>query len=145
HGVTKDGSEPAREQEESGDDAAPAPEGGAEEGEQDALTKYALNPNERARAGDIETLEGRVKEMRCAIQAPARRVTNNPLFVGDAGDDKTGLVGGVAAPLLDEDVRPTRQSAVICAPDIGTLVPGTKFRGHFACRFESVCIELGKR
>src|SRR5690606_21429955 len=85
HGVTKDGSEPAREQEESRDDAAPAPEGGAEEGEQDALTKYALNLNERARAGDIETLVGREKELRRAIQVLARRRKNNPLFVGDAG------------------------------------------------------------
>ncbi len=145
HGVTKDGSEATREQEESREDAAPSPEAGAEEGEQDALAKYALNLNERARAGDIETLVGREKELRRAIQVLARRRKNNPLFVGDAGVGKTALVEGLATRIVAGEVPPALQSAVIYALDMGTLVAGTKFRGDFENRIKSVLKELEKR
>lgn len=145
HGVTKSGSEVAREQEEPREDAAPAPEAGAEEGEQDALARYALNLNDRARAGDIETLVGREKELRRAIQVLARRRKNNPLFVGDAGVGKTALVEGLASRIVAGDVPAPLQSAVIYALDMGTLVAGTKFRGDFENRIKSVLKELEKR
>jgi ATP-dependent Clp protease ATP-binding subunit ClpA len=146
HGVTKDGSERSGESEEPREDPPPAaPEATPEEGEQDALARYAVNLNERARTGDIETLVGREKELRRAIQVLARRRKNNPLFVGDAGVGKTALVEGLAARIVAGDVPAALRSAVIYALDMGTLVAGTKFRGDFENRIKGVLKELEKR
>src|SRR5262249_3698759 len=64
HGVTKDGSD---------DDAlevSPGTDGDDEDGDTqgDPLERFASNLNERAAAGDIETLVGREKELKRAIQ-----------------------------------------------------------------------------
>ncbi|MCC6662262.1 MAG: ATP-dependent Clp protease ATP-binding subunit ClpA [Polyangiaceae bacterium] len=110
-----------------------------------ALEKFAINLNERAKAGDIEPLVGRERELRRAIQVLARRKKNNPLFVGDAGVGKTAIVEGLAAKVVAEDVPGPLMGAEIFALDMGSLVAGTKFRGDFENRVKAVLKQLEKR
>src|SRR5690606_38141353 len=143
HKITKNGSERSRDADESREDAqAPAPEGAPEEGEQDALTRYAVNLNERARAGEIETLVGREKELRRTIQVLARRRKNNPLLVGDAGVGKTAIVEGLAARIVAGETPQQLASAVVYSLDMGALLAGTKFRGDFEARMKAIISEL---
>ena len=140
HGVTKDGEdedaltsgERAAENEEDGEAAPPA----------DALGKFAINLNEQAKAGNIEPLVGREKELRRAIQVLARRRKNNPMFVGDAGVGKTAIVEGLAAKIVAKDIPPSLSKVVVYALDMGALVAGTRFRGDFENRVKAVLKQL---
>jgi ATP-dependent Clp protease ATP-binding subunit ClpA len=134
HGVTKDGSEESLE-------ATPGvSEGDDEEREAagDPLERFAVNLNDRATAGEIETLVGREKELRRAIQVLSRRKKNNPLFVGDAGVGKTAIVEGLADRIVQHKVPKSLDGAVIYALDMGALVAGTRFRGDFENRVKAV-------
>jgi ATP-dependent Clp protease ATP-binding subunit ClpA len=140
HGVTKDGEdedaltsgERAAENDEEGEAAPPA----------DALAKFAVNLNEQAKAGNIEPLVGREKELRRAIQVLSRRRKNNPMFVGDAGVGKTAIVEGLAAKIVAKDIPPSLAKVVIYALDMGALVAGTRFRGDFENRVKAVLKQI---
>jgi len=140
HGVSKDGDdedaltsgERAGDSDEDGDAAAPA----------DALAKFAINLNEQAKAGQIEPLVGREKELRRAIQVLCRRRKNNPMFVGDAGVGKTAIVEGLAAKIVAKDIPAPLANVVIYSLDMGALVAGTRFRGDFENRVKAVLKQL---
>ena len=66
--------------------AAPPPDDDEDdEAPADPLAQFAVNLNERARAGEIDPLIGRETQIERALHVLARRRKNNPLFVGDAG------------------------------------------------------------
>ncbi len=141
HGVSKDTDD------EISESPVGAPETEEDEAtpEKDALARFAVNLNERARAGDIEPLVGREKEIRRAIQVLCRRRKNNPIFVGDAGVGKTAIVEGLAALIAEGKVPKPLESVTIYALDMGALIAGTKFRGDFENRVKAVLKGLGKQ
>jgi ATP-dependent Clp protease ATP-binding subunit ClpA len=142
HGVSKDGADDSLE-------ASPGVGADSEDEEKepsgDPLERFAVNLNERALAGEIETLVGREKELRRAIQVLARRKKNNPLFVGDAGVGKTAIVEGLAQRIVEKKVPKPLEGAVIYALDMGALVAGTRFRGDFENRVKAVLKALGDK
>jgi ATP-dependent Clp protease ATP-binding subunit ClpA len=143
HGVTKDGNDDDALEVSPGADPD-ADEDGQEQGG-DPLERFAVNLNERAAAGEIETLVGREKELRRAIQVLSRRKKNNPLFVGDAGVGKTAIVEGLADRIVKKEVPKPLLNAVIYALDMGALVAGTRFRGDFENRVKAVLKKLDER
>jgi len=143
HGVSKDGSEEEDaltpgERERGGNDDEDADA----QPPADALAKFAINLNEQARAGNIEPLVGREKELRRAIQVLSRRRKNNPMFVGDAGVGKTAIVEGLAAKIVAKDIPAPLADVVIYALDMGALVAGTRFRGDFENRVKAVLKQI---
>jgi len=139
HGVAKIGQEPTR------PDAEQAKEGEpGEEAKGNPLTEYASNLNEMARQGKIDPLIGRAEEIERTIQVLCRRRKNNPLYVGEAGVGKTALAEGLAKRIVDGDVPPILEDAVIYALDLGALVAGTKYRGDFEKRLKAVIAQLRK-
>ena len=54
------------------------------------LESFATNLNEEAKAGRIDPLIGRDKEITRLVQVLSRRRKNNPLFVGEAGCRQNG-------------------------------------------------------
>jgi ATP-dependent Clp protease ATP-binding subunit ClpA len=143
HGSAKDGDDEFERVSE-GTDGEDEDGGGAQE-KGDALSKFAQNLNQRAKAGEIEPLVGREKELKRAIQVLCRRKKNNPLFVGDAGVGKTAIVEGLAAKIAAAEVPQPLLGAEIWALDMGALLAGTKFRGDFENRVKAVLKELAKR
>ncbi|HEX7451623.1 MAG TPA: AAA family ATPase, partial [Polyangiaceae bacterium] len=139
HGVSKDdedaltsGERANSDSDEDSDAAPPA----------DALAKFAINLNEQAKAGNIEPLVGREKELRRAIQVLCRRRKNNPMFVGDAGVGKTAIVEGLAAKIVAKDIPAPLADVVIYSLDMGALVAGTRFRGDFENRVKAVLKQI---
>ena len=141
HGVSKDGDDEdaltsgERANNDSDEDSDAAPPA-------DALAKFAINLNEQAKAGNIEPLVGREKELRRAIQVLCRRRKNNPMFVGDAGVGKTAIVEGLAAKIVAKDIPAPLADVVIYSLDMGALVAGTRFRGDFENRVKAVLKQI---
>jgi ATP-dependent Clp protease ATP-binding subunit ClpA len=110
--------------------------------QQDALTAYCVNLNDKARSGRIDPLIGRTPEINRTIQVLCRRSKNNPLYVGDPGVGKTAIAEGLAKRIVEGDVPEVLQDATIFALDMGTLLAGTRYRGDFEERLKQVVKEL---
>src|SRR5580698_3690051 len=117
----------------------------ADEAPADPLAQFAVNLNERARAGEIDPLIGRQAQIERALHVLARRRKNNPLFVGDAGVGKTAIVEGLARKIELGEAPPALAGAVIYALDMGAMVAGTRYRGDFEERFKAVIKALGEK
>ena len=117
-------------------------EGGKRKTQQDALTAYCVNLNEKARTGKIDPLIGRAEEINRTIQVLCRRSKNNPLYVGDPGVGKTAIAEGLAKRVVEGDVPEVLADATIFSLDMGTLLAGTRYRGDFEERLKQVVKEL---
>ena len=116
-----------------------------EEAPVDPLAAYAVNLNERARAGEIDPLIGRGPQIERALHVLARRRKNNPLFIGDAGVGKTAIVEGLARRIELGEAPAALAGAVIYALDMGSMVAGTRYRGDFEERFKAVIAALQEK
>jgi ATP-dependent Clp protease ATP-binding subunit ClpA len=125
-----------------GQGRAPSGDDDEEEAPVDPLAKYAVNLNERARAGEIDPLIGRGPQVERALHVLARRRKNNPLFIGDAGVGKTAIVEGLARRIELGEAPAALSGAVIYALDMGSMVAGTRYRGDFEERFKAVIAAL---
>jgi len=125
-----------------------AADGAATEGEegkkkqQDALSAYCVNLNEKARVGKIDPLIGRSSEVNRTIQILCRRSKNNPLYVGDPGVGKTAIAEGLAKRIVEGDVPEVLSTSTIFSLDMGALLAGTRYRGDFEERLKQVVKEL---
>ncbi|MHB2265103.1 ATP-dependent Clp protease ATP-binding subunit ClpA [Aliihoeflea sp. PC F10.4] len=124
--------------------ASPAAENeeGAKKKQQDALTAYCVNLNEKAKTGKIDPLIGRTEEINRTIQVLCRRSKNNPLYVGDPGVGKTAIAEGLAKRIVEGDVPEVLLDATIFSLDMGSLLAGTRYRGDFEERLKQVVKEL---
>ncbi|MCM2254716.1 MAG: ATP-dependent Clp protease ATP-binding subunit ClpA [Vicinamibacteria bacterium] len=125
-----------------------APAGDGEEGpgaSREPLVAYAVNLTEKARAGQLDPLIGRARELTRAMEILCRRRKNNPVFVGDPGVGKTALVEGLAQRLLQDDVPDVLKGVEVFALDTGSLLAGTRYRGDFEERFKALIAALKKR
>jgi ATP-dependent Clp protease ATP-binding subunit ClpA len=126
-------------------DGGPSMDDEADEVPPDPLAQFAVNLNERARAGEIDPLIGRKTQIERALHVLARRRKNNPLFVGDAGVGKTAIVEGLARRIELGEAPAALQGATIYALDMGAMVAGTRYRGDFEERFKAVLKALAEK
>jgi ATP-dependent Clp protease ATP-binding subunit ClpA len=110
----------------------------------DPLSAWAVNLNEKAKAGKIDPLVGREDEIDRCVQVLCRRRKNNPLLVGDPGVGKTAIAEGIAWKITQGDIPAPMKNAVIYSLDMGSLLAGTKFRGDFEQRLKSVVSAIRK-
>src|SRR5471030_1340609 len=108
----------------------------------EALEAYCVNLNEKAKAGRVDPLIGRLAEVDRTIQILCRHQKNNPLFVGDPGVGKTAIAEGLARKIIKNEVPEILQGCTIYALDMGSLIAGTRYRGDFEERLKSVVKEL---
>ena len=109
-----------------------------------ALQQFTINLNDKAKAGKVDPLIGRMPEVDRTVQILCRRSKNNPLYVGDPGVGKTAIAEGLARKIVEGDVPDVLKEAVIYALDMGALLAGTRYRGDFEERLKSVVNELEK-
>ncbi len=115
---------------------------GGKKKQQDALSAYCTNLNEKAKSGKIDPLIGREEEINRTIQVLCRRSKNNPLYVGDPGVGKTAIAEGLAKRIVEGDVPEVLADATVFALDMGALLAGTRYRGDFEERLKQVVKEL---
>src|SRR5581483_8864316 len=95
-----------------------------------------------ARAGKLDPVIGRHKEIERVIQILSRRTKNNPVLIGEPGVGKTAIAEGLAQRIVAGDVPETLQGKRLLTLDIGSLVAGTKYRGEFEERLKKVIEEI---
>jgi len=95
-----------------------------------------------SRAGKLDPVIGRHREIERVIQILSRRTKNNPVLIGEPGVGKTAIVEGLAHRVVAGDVPETLQGRRLLTLDIGALVAGTKYRGEFEERLKKVIEEI---
>ena len=114
---------------------------GAEE-TYNALSKYAINLNERARSGKLDPVIGRDEEIRRVLQILSRRTKNNPMLIGEPGTGKTAIAEGLAHRIVRGDVPENLRTKQIYSLDMGALVAGAKYKGEFEERLKAIVNEV---
>lgn len=112
------------------------------EQEKTNISLYAINLNELAKDGKIDTLVGRDTELERMVQILSRRKKNNPILVGEAGVGKTAIVEGLALNIVNGNVAQKLKKSTIYALDIGSMISGTKYRGDFEKRLKDTINEI---
>ena len=110
----------------------------------DALGRYAINLNERARNGKLDPVIGRDDEIRRVLQILSRRTKNNPILIGEPGVGKTAIAEGLALRIVRGDVPDNLKDRILFSLDLGALVAGAKYRGEFEERLKAVLNEIKK-
>jgi ATP-dependent Clp protease ATP-binding subunit ClpC len=96
----------------------------------------------QARAGKLDPVIGRRKEIERVIQILSRRRKNNPVLVGEPGVGKTAIVEGLAQRLVAGDVPHSLIDRRLLLLDLGQLIAGTMYRGQFEERLKQVIREV---
>lgn len=107
-----------------------------------ALAKYAINLNERARTGKLDPVIGRDEEIRRVLQILSRRTKNNPMLIGEPGTGKTAIAEGLAQRIVRGDVPENLKTKQVFSLDMGALVAGAKYKGEFEERLKSIVNEI---
>src|SRR4051794_38079366 len=101
-----------------------------------------INLTEASRAGKLDPVIGREKEIERVIQILSRRTKNNPALIGEPGVGKTAIAEGLAQRIVAGDVPETLINKRVLTLDIGSLVAGTKYRGEIEERLKKIIEEL---
>jgi ATP-dependent Clp protease ATP-binding subunit ClpB len=102
------------------------------------LNRFAVNLNDRAKAGKLDPVIGRDEEIRRVLQILSRRTKNNPILVGEPGVGKTAISEGIAQRIISQDVPENLKSKQIYSLDMGALIAGAKYQGEFEERLKGV-------
>jgi type VI secretion system protein VasG len=123
--------------------AAPAPPSrAAARGPTPALDAYTVNLTAEARAGKIDPIRGRDREIRQVVDILTRRRQNNPILVGDAGVGKTAVAEGFALRVAAGEVPAALKGISVRILDLGLLQAGAGIKGEFEQRLKTVIEEV---
>jgi ATP-dependent Clp protease ATP-binding subunit ClpC len=106
------------------------------------LDQLGVDLTAMARAGQLDPIVGREREIERVIQILSRRTKNNPVLIGEPGVGKTAVAEGLAHRIIAGDVPETLLGKRMLTLDIGLLVAGTKYRGEFEERLKKVIEEI---
>ncbi len=107
-----------------------------------ALDQLGIDLTAAARAGKLDPVIGRHKEIERVIQILSRRTKNNPALIGEPGVGKTAIVEGLAHRIVAGDVPETLEGKRLVTLDMGAVVAGTKYRGELEERLKKVVDEI---
>ncbi|MAH39693.1 MAG: NDP-hexose 4-ketoreductase [Dehalococcoidales bacterium] len=106
------------------------------------LDQLAIDLTAASRAGKLDPVIGRLKEIERVMQILSRRTKNNPALIGEPGVGKTAIVEGLAHRIVAGDVPETLEGKRIVALDMAAVVAGTKYRGEFEERLKKIIAEI---
>ncbi|HLG51782.1 MAG TPA: ATP-dependent Clp protease ATP-binding subunit, partial [Chloroflexota bacterium] len=106
------------------------------------IDQMGIDLTAAARAGKLDPVIGRQKEIERVVQILSRRTKNNPALIGEPGVGKTAIVEGLAQRIVNGDVPETLLGKRLLTLDIGALVAGTKYRGEFEERLKKIIEEI---
>jgi len=109
------------------------------------IGQFCTNLSQKAKAGKIDPVIGRAKEIEETILILARRQKANVMLVGDPGVGKTAIAEGLAVEISNGNVPEFIKDHDVYSLDIGALIAGSKYRGDFEERLKMVIHALEKK
>jgi ATP-dependent Clp protease ATP-binding subunit ClpC len=106
------------------------------------LDQLGVDLTAASKAGKLDPVVGREKEIGRVIQILSRRTKNNPALIGEPGVGKTAIVEGLAHRIASGDVPETLEEKRIITLDMAGIVAGTKYRGEFEERLKKIIEEI---
>ena len=94
------------------------------------------------KAGTMEPVIGRDREIDTVISILCRKNKNNPALVGEPGVGKTAIAEGLAQRMAAGNVPPQLKDKRLISLNMANLVAGTKYRGEFEERLRDVLSEI---
>lgn len=109
------------------------------------LDQFGRNVTGAAKAGLIDPVIGRDKEVNRVIEILNRRNKNNPVLIGEPGVGKTAIAEGLALKIVAGDVPSKLLNKEVYVMDVASLTAGTGVRGSFEERLKAIISELQNR
>lgn len=109
------------------------------------LDQLGNNISDEARAGNIDPVIGRDKEVKRVVETLNRRNKNNPVLIGEPGVGKTAIAEGLALKIVEGNVPTKLMDKEIYVLDVASLVANTSMRGQFEERMKQLIAELKER
>ena len=94
------------------------------------------------KAGNMEPVIGREREIDMVIGILSRKNKNNPALIGEPGVGKTAIAEGLAQRMASGLVPPQLKNKRLVSLNMANLVAGTKYRGEFEERLRDVLAEI---
>ena len=107
-----------------------------------ALDNFGRDLTAEAKAGRIDPVIGREREIEQVIEALSRRRKNNAALIGEAGVGKTAIAEGLALRIAENNVPESLRDVRMVALDLGGMIAGTQFRGAFEQRLKAALEEV---
>jgi len=108
------------------------------------LDSFGRDLTAMAKAGKIDPVIGRSKEIERVIQVLSRRTKNNPCLMGEPGVGKTAIAEGLAQHIVKGLVPETLKGKRVVTLDIASMIAGAKYRGDFEERLKNAIEEVTK-
>jgi ATP-dependent Clp protease ATP-binding subunit ClpC len=109
------------------------------------LDKYARDLTQLATEGKLDPVIGRALEIETTIEVLARRKKNNPVLIGEPGVGKTAIVEGLAQRIVAGEVPEALRGKRLVELSVNSLVAGSKYRGEFEERVQTILKEITER
>jgi len=107
-----------------------------------ALDKFGRDLTADARAGRIDPVIGREKEIEQVVEVLSRRRKNNAALIGEAGVGKTAIAEGLALRIAEDEVPEPLRGVRVVALDLAGMIAGAQFRGAFEQRLKAALEEV---
>ncbi len=107
----------------------------------DNKISYGINLNEENKLNH-EKVIGREKEINEIIEILCRKNKNNPILIGPAGVGKTALVEELAYRINEKNVPQELLNKKIISINLADLISGTRYRGEFEEKMQSMIKEF---
>ncbi len=111
-------------------------------GKKSVLATFGIDLTEQAKAGKLDPITGRDREIERLVHILLRRTKNNPIIIGEAGVGKTAIVEGLAELMVAGQVAADLARKKIIQLDLSALVAGASHRGEFEERLQNVIKEV---
>ena len=106
------------------------------------LNLYAKDLTAMAKAGELDPVIDREKEISRLMQILARRTKNNAILVGKSGIGKTAIAEGLAWRIARKKASSQLKKKRVLALDLPGILAGTKYRGEFEKRIKHITEEI---
>ena len=108
------------------------------------LDTYGTNLTAKAKAGLVDMVVGRDREIERLVQILNRRTKNNPALLGEPGVGKTAIAEGFADRIAKGTVPEKLLDKEVYLLDFTAIVAGTQYRGQFEARLKGIIEETKK-
>jgi ATP-dependent Clp protease ATP-binding subunit ClpC len=106
------------------------------------LDQFSFDMTLAARTGKYDPVVGRDSIINSMIEDMCKRKKPNVILLGEAGVGKTAVVELLAQRIANEQVPEPLLNKRICSLNLNDLVAGTKYRGEFEERLQSIIKEV---